>query len=56
MKNIIISLYSSLAITLLVVRLNLMHLLPQDVRIDKQLQSGLRVTVQLNKTQNQGEH
>ncbi|TMS08569.1 Putative methyltransferase C9orf114-like protein [Larimichthys crocea] len=26
----------------------------KDVRIDKQLQSGLRVTVQLNKTQNQG--
>lgn len=30
------------------------HLLPQDVRIDKQLQSGLRVTVQLDQTQNQG--
>lgn len=27
----------------------------QEVRIDKQLQSGLRVTVQLNKTQKQGE-
>lgn len=30
------------------------YLLTQDIRIDKQLQSGLRVTVQLNKTQNQG--
>ena len=30
------------------------HLRPQEVRIDKQLQSGLRVTVELNKTQNQG--
>lgn len=30
-------------------------LFQQEVRIDKQLQSGLRVTVQLNKTQKRGE-
>lgn len=35
-------------------RQTLLCLSPQEVRIDKQLQSGLRVTVQLNKTQKQG--
>lgn len=30
------------------------HLLPQEVQIDKQLQPGLRVTVQLIKAQNAG--
>lgn len=34
--------------------LDFIHLLPKDVQIDKQLQSGLRVTVKLNKTQKQG--
>lgn len=33
---------------------DLFNLLLQDVRIDKKLQAGLRVTVQLNKTQIQG--
>lgn len=36
------------------IKLISVHLLLQDVRIDKQLQSGLRVTVKLNKMQNQG--
>lgn len=36
------------------VGLDCAHLLPQDVRIDKQLQSGLRVTVQLSQTHSPG--
>lgn len=36
------------------VRLDCANLLPQDVRIDKQLQSGLRVTVQLSRSLSPG--
>lgn len=36
------------------VGLDCAHLLPQDVRIDKQLQAGLRVTVQLSPTHSPG--